>query len=101
MPAAAVEHAAEGDESLVAGWPIDRQYPRGEETVFVTVEDETGGAHLILWPRVFRWSRRQLGNHVLLARGTVSRWDGTASVVASDVHGVHPRVLMSAAHDWR
>ena len=101
MPAAAVEHAAEGDEVLVAGWPIARQHPRGEDsTVFVTVEDETGDAQLILWPHVFRLSRRQLGSHVLLARGTVSRWDGAASVVATEVRGVHPRVPMPAAHDW-
>ena len=101
MPAAAVEHAAEGEEVLVAGWPIARQHPRGEETVFVTVEDETGDAQLILWPQVFRQSRRQLGSHVLLARGKVSRWDGTASVVATDVRGIHPRVPMPPAHDWR
>ena len=101
MPAAAVEHASEGEEVLVVGWPIARQHPRGGETVFVTVEDETGDAQLILWPQVFRWSRRQLGSHVLLARGTVSRWDGTASVVATNVRGIHPRVPMPPAHDWR
>ncbi len=69
--------------------------------MFVTVEDETGDAQLILWPQVFRQSRRQLGSHVLLARGAVSRWDGTASVVATEVRGVHSRVPMPAAHDWR
>ena len=101
MPAAAVEHAAEGEEVMVAGWPIARQHPRGEDsTVFVTVEDETGDAQLILWPHVFRQSRRQLGSHVLLAWGAVSRWDGTASVVATEVRGIHPRVPMPAAHDW-
>ena len=68
--------------------------------MFVTVEDETGDAQLILWPRVFRRSRRQLGGHVLLARGTVSRWDGASSVVPADVRGVHPRIPMPAAHGW-
>lgn len=38
---------------------------------------------------------------MLLVRGTVSRWDGTANVVASDVRGIHPRVPMPATHDWR
>ena len=102
MPAASVEHAAEGEEVLVAGWPIARLHPRGEDgTVFVTIEDETGDAQLILWPQVFRQNRRQLSSHVLLARGVISRWDRTTNVVASEVRGVHPRVPMPAAHDWR
>ena len=51
MPAAAVEQAEEGEEVLVAGWPIARQHPRGQDgTVFVTIEDETGDVQLILWP---------------------------------------------------
>ena len=41
LPTAAVDCAAEGDEITVAGWPIARQHPRGEDsTVFVTIEDE-------------------------------------------------------------
>ena len=102
LPAAAVDRAAEGAEILVAGWPIARQHPRGEDsTVFVTIEDETGDAQVILWPQVFRENRRQLGSQVLLVRGTVSRWDGTANVIASNVRGIHPRVPMPPSHDWR
>ena len=102
LPAAAVERAREGEEVLVAGWPIARQHPKGQDgTVFVTIEDETGDAQVILWPQVFQQSRKQLGSHVLLVKGTVSRWDGTANVIASEVRGIHPRVPMPAAHDWR
>ena len=82
--------------------PSPASTPRGRTApVFVTIEDETGDAQAILWPQVFQQSRRQLGSHVLLVRGTVSRWDGTANVIASDVRGIHPRVPMPAAHDWR
>ena len=60
LPAAAVEDAGEGEEVLVAGWPIARQHPKGRDgTVFVTIEDETGDVQVILWPRVFHRSRRQ------------------------------------------
>ena len=101
LPATAVDYASEGEEVLVAGWPIARQHPRGQDgTVFVTIEDETGDAQVILWPHVFQQSRRQLGSHVLLVRGTVSRWDGTANVIASEVRSIHSRVPMPAAHDW-
>ena len=102
VPTAAVEYAAEGEQVLVAGWPVARQHPRGQDsTVFVTIEDETGDAQLILWPDVFHRCRRHLGSHVLLAQGTISRWDGTSNVIAAEVRGIQPRVDMPAGHDWR
>ena len=102
LPAAAVDRAPDGAEILVAGWPIARQHPRGEDsTVFVTIEDETGDAQVILWPQVFQENRRHLGSQVLLVRGTISRWDGTSNVIASHVRGIHPSVPMPAVHDWR
>ena len=102
LTAAAVEEAGEGEEVQVAGWPIARQHPRGEGgTVFVTIEDETGDVQLILWPRVFARCRRELGGQVILARGAVSRWDGTTNVIVSGVEHLGVRVPMPAAHDWR
>ena len=102
LPAAAVEEASEGEEVQVAGWPIARQHPRGEGgTVFVTIEDETGDVQLILWPHVFARCRRELGGQVILARGAVSRWDGTTNVIVSGVERLGVRVPMPAAHDWR
>ena len=102
VPTAEVEAVQEGEEILVAGWPVARQHPRGQEgTVFVTIEDETGDVQLILWSKVFARCRRELGNHVLLARGTVSRWDGTTNVVVSHVERIDARVPMPPAHDWR
>ena len=102
IPTATVETVQEGEEVMVAGWPVARQHPRGQAgTVFVTIEDETGDVQLILWPHVFAKCRRELGNHVLLARGTVSRWDGTTNVVVSDVERIDARVPMPPAHDWR
>ena len=85
----------------MAGWPITRRHPKGQDgTVFVPIEDETGDAQVILWPHVFQQSRKQLGSHVLLVEGVVSRWDGTANIIVSQVRGIHPRVPMPAAHDW-
>ena len=49
LPAAAVEEKGDGEKVLVAGWPVARQHPRGQDgTVFVTIEDETGDVQLIL-----------------------------------------------------
>ena len=96
-----IDNLPEGEKVLVAGWPVARQHPRGMEgTVFVTIEDETGDVQLIVWPRVFARYKRELGNHVLLARGVVSRHDGTTNVTLSSVKTLDVGTRMPAAHDW-
>ena len=102
LPAAAVETAREGDAVVVAGWPVARQHPRGKSgTVFVTVEDETGDVQLILWPRVFARFRRELDSRLLVAHGTVSRWDGTTNIIVSGLERLGTRAPLPSAHDWR
>ena len=102
LPAVEVEKLDDGDEVVVAGWPVARQHPRGREgTVFVTIEDETGDVQIILWPRVFTRCRRELGSNVVEVRGVVSRWDGTTNVIVSDLRAVRSGVAMPPAHDWR
>ena len=101
LPTTAVYGLEEGAEAVVAGWPIARQHPKGQEgTVFVTIEDEEGDVQLIVWPQVFARRHRQLQSQVILARGTVSRWDGTTSLVVSGVKGIDPCVSMPEAHNW-
>ncbi len=101
LPTTGVYRLEEGAEALVAGWPIARQHPKGQEgTVFVTIEDEEGDVQLILWPTVFARRRRQLQSRIILARGVVSRWDGTTSLVVSDLQAIDPQVSMPVAHDW-
>ena len=101
LPARDIDSLPEGEKVLVAGWPVARQHPRGMEgTVFVTIEDETGDVQLIVWPKVFARYKRELGNHVLLARGIVSRHDGTTNVTLSSVKTLDVGTRMPAAHDW-
>ena len=52
-------------------------------TIFVTTEDETGDAQVILWPDVYARYKRELGSQVELIRGELSRYDGTANVIMS------------------
>ena len=101
LPTTSVYGMEEGAETLVAGWPIARQHPKGQDgTVFVTIEDEEGDVQLILWARVFFRHRRQFQSRVILARDTVSRWEGAASLVVSDLRAIDPSVPMPSAHDW-
>ena len=102
LPAAAVEAVREGSSVTVAGWPVARQHPRGKSgTVFVTVEDETGDVQVILWPRVFARFRRELDSRLIVAHGTVSRWDGTTNVIVSRLERLQTRAPLPSAHDWR
>ena len=93
LPAAAVYGLEEGEgaDALVAGWPIARQHPKGQEgAVFVTIEDEKDDVQLILWPQVFQRHRRQLQSNIILARGAVSRRDGAANLVVADLRATIP-----------
>ena len=102
LPTAAVEALPDGQAVRVAGWPVARQHPRGRHgTVFVTIEDEEGDAQIILWGHVFARYRRVLGSRLLLVTGTVSRYDGTANVIASHVRAIPTRAPLPSAHDWR
>ena len=101
LPTTAIESLEDGTEVLVAGWPVARQHPRGQHsTVFVTIEDEEGDTQLIIWPPVFERCKQQLRSQVILARGTVSRRDGAATVIVSGVVDIDPRVSMPNGHDW-
>ena len=102
LPTAAVEKLGDGKDVTVAGWPVARQHPRGQDgTIFVTIEDETGDVQIIIWPRVFARCRRDLGSQVVEVRGEVSRWDGTTNVIVSDLRAVQTGVSMPPSHDWR
>ena len=101
LRAADIDALPEGQQVLVAGWPVARQHPRGMEgMVFVTIEDETGDVQLIVWPRVFARYKRELGNSVLLAKGVVSRHDGTTNVTLCSVRTLDVGARMPDAHDW-
>ena len=102
LPTAAVEALSEDHVVRVAGKVVVRQHPRGRDgTVFVTIEDEEGDAQLIIWPKVFVRYRRELGSRVILAQGTVSRYDGTTNVIVEHIQAVPTRVPLPPAHDWR
>ncbi len=102
MTCAEVERLGDEDLAVVAGWPIARQHPKGRDgTIFVTLEDETGDTQVILWPRVYAQYRRELGSQVVLVRGSISAWDGTVNLIASEVRAIRSGVRMPRSHDWR
>ncbi len=54
--------------------------------IFSTLEDETGIANLIIWPKVFeRYRRIVLASRLLGVRGTLQREQGVIHVVAREL----------------
>ena len=102
LTCAEVDRLDDGAPVLVAGWPVARQHPKGRDgTIFVTIEDETGDAQVILWPHIYKQFRRELGSQVVLIAGEVSRWDGTSNTIVSEVRALRSGVRMPEAHNWR
>lgn len=48
----------DGQKISVCGLVLIRQMPGGKKVVFLTLEDETGIANIIIWPKVFAANRR-------------------------------------------
>jgi error-prone DNA polymerase len=71
----------------VAGLVLFRQHPQtAKETIFLTIEDETGAANLIVWKRVHEKYRKAVHHGKLLAcRGVIQKEGQVLHVVARDV----------------
>jgi error-prone DNA polymerase len=75
IPTAALSRTTPGRRVAVAGLVLVRQQPGSAKgTIFMTIEDETGIANLIVWPAVYELHRRAvLGGSLVTAIGRVQR----------------------------
>ena len=81
-----------------------RQRPGTAEGVtFMTIEDETGIANLVLWRRVYQKYRRVAGSKLLIARGRVQRQGLVVHVIVTSLHGLNDAVagLRAGSRDFR
>jgi len=76
-----------GGRAAVSGLVLVRQRPGSAKGVlFITLEDETGIANIVVWPDMFEKHRRQiLGGHLLRVDGRVQAQDGVVHVVAERI----------------
>ena len=76
--------AKNGQRVMVSGLVLVRQMPGSAKGVmFITLEDETDIANLIVWPSQFEKQRRTiLAAQMLACRGKVQRASGTIHVIA-------------------
>ncbi|KAI94137.1 hypothetical protein T281_12650 [Rhodomicrobium udaipurense JA643] len=68
----------------IAGVVLFRQRPgTAKGTIFMTIEDETGAANLIIWPKLSETYRRAVfGAKVILCEGVLQRESGVIHVVS-------------------
>ena len=92
----------DGSVVKVAGWVIVRQRPgTAKGFVFLTLEDETGVANVIITPQLFDKYRLVLVDHpFLLISGTLQNQDNVVSVKARSVRTLSFNVAAVPSHDF-
>ena len=94
VPAAALSHRTGGERVRVAGLVIVRQRPgTAKGVIFATLEDETGVANVIIWPRTYeRFRKVVLTARLLGVTGTLQREGLVIHVVAERLQDLSPRL---------
>jgi len=92
LPCAALADLRDGARATVAGVILVRQRPGSASGVlFITIEDETGHANLIVWPSVFERQRRLVMSASMLGcRGKVQKEGEVIHVIADHLTDFSP-----------
>ena len=97
-----MQQMRDGTPVKVGGWVIVRQRPgTAKGFVFLTMEDETGVANVIITPQLFDKYRLVLVDHpFLLISGKLQNQDNVVSVKAKTVKALSFAVPAGASHDF-
>ncbi len=85
-----------------AGLVLVRQQPgTASGVIFSTLEDETGIANIIIWPKTFGANRKVvLGSRAMAVRGKLQREGLVVHIIAHQFHDLTPRLIEIAhGHD--
>ncbi len=94
VTAAELAHLPVDRRLAIAGVVLIRQRPGSANgVVFITIEDETGIANLIVWPQILeRFRRAALGATLLSCTGKLQREESVIHVVADRLDDLTPRL---------
>ena len=103
LRASDLPHGRHGRRVRVAGAVITRQRPgTAKGFVFLTLEDETGIANVIVRPDLFSQQKRAIvGEPYLLVEGTLQIQEGVTSIKAERVIGLSGGGPQPQSHDFR
>jgi len=96
-----LQHTRSGAWVNVAGLVLVRQRPgTAKGVVFETIEDETGVANIIIWPKVFEANRAiVLGARCVAVRGRLQSQEGVIHVVAHSLEDLTPLMQSISTQD--
>ncbi len=88
-----------GERVRVSGLVLVRQRPgTASGVIFMTLEDETGIANIVVWPKLFEQYRREvLGGRLVTIDGPVQKEGGVIHVIAERVHDYTPLLAKLSA----
>ena len=92
IPAARLGEPPSGARVTVAGLVLVRQRPgTAKGVIFVTLEDETGTANVVVWANVYeRFRRAVIAGRLLRVTGKLQREAGVVHVVAELIEDLSP-----------
>jgi len=101
IPSAQLAETRNGARVRVAGLVLVRQRPgTASGVIFMTLEDETHIANIVVWPRVFEQFRQEvLGARLCAVDGVVQNESGVVHVVAERLHDFSPLLAALSSDD--
>lgn len=101
LPHAMLDLPPQGARVAVAGLVLVRQRPgTARGVVFVTLEDETGVANVVVWAKTFeRYRRAVIAARLMRVTGRLQREAGVTHVLAEKIEDISPMLddLLSAS----
>ena len=103
LPASRLRELPDGELVSVAGAVIVRQRPgTAKGFVFLSLEDETGIANIVITPQLFERDHTIVVHHsFLLIRGTLQNRDGVVSVKAGHIEPFRLATAEVQSHNFR
>ena len=103
LPAARLVEPSHGARVCVAGLVLVRQRPgTAKGVIFVTLEDETGVANVVIWAKVYQQFRRAvISGRLLRVTGRLQRQSNVVHVVAEGIEDLSPLLDRLLLPDFR
>jgi DNA polymerase III alpha subunit len=103
LPAARLNEPSQGARVCVAGLVLVRQRPgTAKGVIFLTLEDETGVANVVVWAKVYeRFRRAVIAGRLLRVTGRLQRDCEVVHVVAELIEDMSPLLDTLLSPDFR
>ncbi len=103
VPAESLLHTKDGKSVTVAGLALVRQRPgTASGVIFITLEDETGVANLVVWPRTFeRFRSVVMAARLIRVTGKLQREGIVTHVIADHLEDMTHRLRALAGPDFK